>query len=101
MIQKQALQMVLAVSESVSASQSGALRLGSLLGPTTTALHLLCPTAKNGIKSCIFLPSGYDVCTECKSAMHVLFSEFCMDQPHGRQFERPRKRGRPLTYEEK
>src|SRR5262249_9340011 len=62
---------------------------------------VLCPTAKNGIKSCIFLPSGYDVCTECKSAMHVLFSEFCMDQPHGRQFERPRKRGRPLTYEEK
>ena len=40
MIQKQALQMVLAVSESVSASRSGTLRLGSLLGPTTTALHL-------------------------------------------------------------
>ena len=40
MIQKQALQMVLAVSESVSASRSGAPRLGSLLGPTTTALHL-------------------------------------------------------------
>src|SRR5512145_3394919 len=62
---------------------------------------LLCPTAKNGIKSCIFLPSGYDVCTECESAMHALFSEFCMDQSYGRQFERPRKRGRPLTYEEK
>ena len=40
MIQKQALQMVLAVSESVSVSRSGALRLDSLLGPTTTALHL-------------------------------------------------------------
>ncbi len=24
-----------------------------------------------------------------------------MDQSHGRQFARPRKRGRPLTYEEK
>jgi len=40
MIQKQALQMVLAVSESVSASRPGARHLGSLLGPTTTALHL-------------------------------------------------------------
>ena len=40
MIQKHALQMVLPVSESVSASRSGALRLGSLLGPTTAALHL-------------------------------------------------------------
>src|SRR5262252_3689235 len=59
-----------------------------------STLGLLCPTAKNGIKSCIFLPSGYEVCTECASAMHVLFSEFCMDPPHGRQFERPRKRGR-------
>jgi hypothetical protein len=40
MIQKPALQMVLTVPESVSASRPGALRLGSLLGPTTTALHV-------------------------------------------------------------
>jgi transposase len=33
--------------------------------------------------------------------MHTLLREFCMDQSHGRQFARPRKRGRPLTYEEK
>lgn len=38
--------------------------------------RLLCPTAKNGIESCIFLPSGYDVCTECESSMHALLSEF-------------------------
>ncbi len=33
--------------------------------------------------------------------MHTLLSEFCMDHAHFWQFERPRKRGRPLTYEEK
>jgi hypothetical protein len=40
MLYKHALQRVLAVSASVSASRSGALRLGSLLGPTTTAVPL-------------------------------------------------------------
>src|SRR5437879_2992105 len=34
--------------------------------------YLLCPTAKNGIESCLFLPSGYDVCTECESSLHAL-----------------------------
>lgn len=33
--------------------------------------------------------------------MHALLSAFCMEQSHGRQFPRPRKRGRPLTYEAK
>jgi hypothetical protein len=33
--------------------------------------------------------------------MHTLLREFCMDQSHGRQFARPHKRGRLLTYEEK
>jgi hypothetical protein len=40
MIQKQALQIVLAVSALASASRAGALRLDSRLGPTTPALHL-------------------------------------------------------------
>src|SRR5262249_24817029 len=38
---------------------------GSCPGLWSSCNPVLCPTAKNGIKSCIFLPSGYDVCTEC------------------------------------
>lgn len=41
MLLKHALQMVLTVSKVVSALQSGALRLGSLCGPTTTAGPLI------------------------------------------------------------
>src|SRR5262249_30139786 len=40
MIRKQALETVLAVSKSVSWSRSGALRLGSLRGPTTPAVYV-------------------------------------------------------------
>src|SRR5712691_1510477 len=38
---------------------------------------------------------------DCASSVHALLSEFCMDYSHGRRCERPRKRGRALTYEEK
>ena len=41
MLLKPALQMVLTVSKVVTASQSDARRLGSLRGPTTTALHVI------------------------------------------------------------
>jgi hypothetical protein len=40
MSRQQALQMVFIWPHEISLARSGALRLGSLLGPTTTALHL-------------------------------------------------------------